>query len=204
MAKTMVIAFGFLFSILCHGQKKDTIAYEYQKLDVDLKKDFNNANFILDYYFTDGSSLGDRYFYEIIVTDSIITLTFDSPDFGDYNLVKYVKQIHLQPEEVDTLKQVTLKAKLKQTHDGIAHWDGTMYTREVLIVKLDDMYIAGGQTYGSLGTYSEEESDETIQHEIEKDKEDSSSIGGDYKSIIALLKTYFTNLEAIHKSAYKY
>ena len=203
MQKTLLIAFGIVFSLICSGQEIETKKYQFEKLNVDLKKDYNNAEFILDYYFTDGISLGDRYFYEIIVTDSIMTLTFDSPDFGDYDYMKYVKRIHLEPEEVDTLKLVVKKAKLKQTHQGIAHWDGSMYTRELLIVKLDNIYIAGGQTYGPIGTYADDEPDDKVKKEIEKDKRDSSSISGDYDSIVNLLKKYFTNVGELYKAAYK-
>ena len=204
MQKTLSIIFGILFSINCSSQKNVAKKYQFEKLNVDLKKDYNNAKFILDYYFTDGISLGDRYFYEIIVTDSIVTLTFDSPDFGSYDYVKYVKRIHLEPKEIDTLKMVVKKANLKQTHQGIAHWDGSMYSRELLILKLDNIYIAGGQTYGPIGTYSEDEPEDEVKKEIEKDKRDSSSISGDYDSIINLLKKYFTNVEELYKSAYRY
>ena len=118
--------------------------------------------------------------------------------------MKYVKRIHLEPEEIDTLKMVVKKANLKQTHQGIAHWDGSMYTRELLILKLDNLYIAGGQTYGSTGTYADDEPENKVNKEVDKDKRDSSSISGDYDSIINLLKKYFPNIKELYKTAYKY
>lgn len=204
MKKTLIIFFGIMFSIICVGQETEKNVYQFDELNVDLKKDYNNAEFVIDYYFTDGISLGDRYFYEIIVTDSIVTLTFDTPDFGQFHHSKYNKQIHLDSSEVDTLKTVIKKANLKQIRKGIAHWDGSMYTREVLILKLDNLFIAGGQTYGPEGTYADDEPDDKVKKEIEKDKRDSSSISGDYDSIINLLKKYFTNVDELYKAAYKY
>jgi hypothetical protein len=204
MLKSLIVLFCILITIITKGQEVETHKYEFEKLNIDLRKDFNNAEFIADYFFTEGISLGDRYSYEIIVTDSIITLMFNAPEFGCYNYLKYVKRIQLEPEEVDTLKMVIKKANLKQIHQGIAHWDGSMYTRELLILKLDSLYIAGGQTYGPIGTYSEDESEKKVRKKVEKDKRDSSSISGDYDSIINLLRKYFKNIDELYKDAYKY
>lgn len=194
----------FLIITSVKGQDINIHNYTYEQLNIDLKKDYNDAEFIADYYFTEGISLGARYYYEILVIDSVISLIFDAPGFDCYNYVKYVKRFQLEPEDLDSLKKIINKAGLKQTHEGIAHWEGSMYTREILVIKSDTLFIAGGQTYMPEAKYPEYINEDEARKAIEKDKRDSSSISGDYDSIVNFLNKYFTNLSDLLLEAKKY
>lgn len=195
--------FLVLFSFISFSQENNTYEYKYEDLNIDLKKDYNDAKFIVNYFFTDGISYGDRHSYEIIITDSIMTLSYKSPNFGSYDYVNYTKQIQLRKDELDTIKAVIKIANLKQEKTGIAKNDGSMYTREVLIIKYDNLQIIGGQTYGPIGSYRDDTPEEIVKKEIEKDRTNSSSISGDYDSIINLLKSYFKNIEELYKASLK-
>ena len=202
MRKTITLILLF-FSILVNSQNNETYVYEHEDINIDLKKDYNKAKFIVNYFFTDGISYGDRHSYEIIVTDSILTLNYKSPNFGSYNYVNYTKQIQLNEEEIDSIKSTIKKANLKQIRKGIAKNDGSMFTREILIINQENIQIIGGQTYGPIGSYRDDISDEIALKEIEKDRLNSSTIGGDYDSVINLLKSYFKNLETIFRDSLK-
>ena len=186
--------------MICFAQEFEERKYE-DLPKINWKEDYNDAKFVANYFFTAGGSLGDRYNYEIIVTDSIITLIFNSPDFSSFNYLKYVKRFELEQEELDTLKEVIKNATLKQTHTGIAHWEGSMYTREVLIIKADNIFIAGGQTYMPTYAYADDEPEDKVKKEVEEDRKTSSSISGNYDGIINLLKKHFTNIDELYKQA---
>lgn len=189
-------------SIKSNGQDIGT-TYQYYDLDVDLQRDYNGANFIVDFCYTEGFSLGDRYFYEIVITDTVMTLIFEAPESGSFHYLKYVKRILLDSEVLDTLKMILGKANLKQKHQGIADWQGSMYTRQILVVNYESIHIAGGQTFMPSGAYSEDEPEAVAEEKILKDKVESSSISGDYDSIINYLKKYFTNIGDLYNQTKK-
>lgn len=152
---------------------------------------YEYANFKLDYFHTEGYSTGDRYWYEIIIIDSLLILNFNSPQNDDWNYISYQKQIILY-EELENIKQVVDDAKIHQKTEGIPHWSdwsGSGYGENRLYIESEKFNIAGGMIYNCMG-YGAEDSRSTIQ----KEKDESTTIGGNYELLFKELEKLFENL----------
>jgi hypothetical protein len=65
----------FLFLIAFPQSKDDSVEIDiskikYEEVTEDNYEGFKNPKLIVDYYFSDGISYGDRYSYEIVLIDS--------------------------------------------------------------------------------------------------------------------------------------
>jgi hypothetical protein len=152
---------------------------------------YEYANFKLNYFQTEGYSTRDRYWYEIIIVDSLLILNFNSPQNDDWNYISYQKQIILY-EELENIKQVVDDAKTHQKTEGIPHWSdwsGSGYGENRLYIESEKFNIAGGMIYNCMG-YGAEDSRSTIQ----KEKEESTTIGGDYELLFTELEKLFESL----------
>jgi hypothetical protein len=179
--------------------KTDTSNIVYEPIQKGYLKEYNKASFIADYFFSDGWSNSDRYSYEIILTDSLLTLNFNSPGSDSYKHVVYHKKKILTHGELNDLKKIIRSAQLKQTKKGIPRATFSAYTKEVLIVRYRNISIAGGLAYGNIASYPGSESEIQVKKEIADDRRQSSSIGGNYDLLISALKKYFTALAKLKK-----
>jgi hypothetical protein len=181
--------------------EKDTSDIIYEPIPKDYLKEYKKASFIADYFFTDGWSRSDRYSYEIIVTDSLLTLNFNSPKSDSYKHVVFNKKKILNKNELNNLKQIIKTAQLKQSKKVIPIAKFSAYTNEVLIIQYKDISIAGGLTYGNIASYPDSESETQVNKEIADDRNQSSSISGNYDLLISALKKYFGDLDKLKKQS---
>ena len=197
----LITLFLLTFSNDYAQSQTDTSDIIYKAIPKDYLKEYNKASFIADYFFTDGWSTNDRYHYEIIVTDSLLTLNFYSPKSDSYKHVVYNKKKLLNDSELNKLKQIVRTAQLKQSKKGIPNARFSAYTQEVLIVQYNHISIAGGLAYGNIVSYPNSESEKQVNKEIADDRNQSSSISGNYDLLISALKKYFVDLDKFKKQS---
>jgi hypothetical protein len=187
----------FIFYQTTFGQTTDSIeidikSIKYEPLTEDNYKSFPNAKLIVDYYYTNGISNGDRYSYEIILVDSLLMFGFSSPETEDYNYIFYNKKQLLTAKQVNSIKSVLVSAGLKQTKKGIPQPDASAHEKEVLIVKYKNVDIAGGLFNHVI--FEDGMTEAKVNKEIAQERKLTSSIGGNYDMFIKALKKYFLDL----------
>jgi hypothetical protein len=177
-------------------QKFDSLYYPEQK--VKLEEDegvfgrFEDAKFKLDYYHNEGYSTGNRYWYEIIIIDSMVVLYFDSPQNDDWNNVHYHKSFILDENEAKMIKNKVKMADLDQKTEGFPEWrdwSGSGYGENRLIIESEDVNVAGGMIYNNIFN-----DDEDFESSISEDMKASSSISGNYESLFKELEKLFDSL----------
>jgi len=197
MKRLTFIVILSIFSKIVLGQTSDSVdidikSIRYKPLTENNYKAFPNAKLIVDYYYTNGISLGDRYTYEIVLIDSLFMVAFDAPETDRYNYVSYQKKKLLTAEQVNSIRAVLNSAGLKQTKKGIPEPDASAHEKEVLIVKYKNLNIAGGRFNHVI--FSEGTSDAQNNKEIALERKLTSSVGGNFELVIKTLKKYFSDL----------
>src|SRR6478736_3297839 len=87
------------------GQNEIDIDVVYEPVNEDYFKGYKNAKMILDYYFTDGWSLHDRYTYEIIIVDDVLMVAFDSPKSDSFEKVSFQTKRKLSKDQMNEIKK---------------------------------------------------------------------------------------------------
>ena len=173
----------------------------YEPITEDYFADYKNAKLIVNYYCSDGTSITNRYSYEVVVIDSTLMLGFDSPETEALGYISYEKKQMLTHAQFQTLKDILVKAELVQKKIGIPRPDVSAHTKEVLIVRYGDINIAGGMFHYNM--LQEDQPKSRIEADVARQRRLTSSIGGDYDSIIHLLEAYFTDLLGLMNQALK-
>lgn len=192
-----------LITVASNSQIDTSDSYEYEirydTTSYDVFEQAPNAKFKVDYYHTDGYSLSDRYWYEIIIIDSILILNFKSPMNDDWNYINYQKRLELDEEILQNVRKVIFDANLKQKRKGFPLPEGSGYGSEKIYIELDGLNLAGGNVYMCIG---EESSigDEEYEIRIEKEKQETSTISGDLRKVIRVLEELFTDLDYLLQS----
>ncbi len=150
-----------------------------------------NASLRIDYYHTDGYSHGDRYWFEVIIIDSLMILNFQSPENSDWDYIKYQKQLVLEDSTIKQLLQTIKSSGIKQKKKGIPIPPASGYTADNLFIETSELTLAGGTVYINL---SGEESDEEYEQRIKMEKDLSSTIGGDYEVVFKQIEHLFSEL----------
>jgi hypothetical protein len=195
------------FCKLTFGQTADSVdidikSIRYEPVTKNNYKDFPKAKLIVDYYYTNGISYGDRFSYEIILIDSLLMFGFSSPETDSYNYISYQKKQLLTPEQVNKVKSILVVAGLKQTKRGIPQPDASAHEKDVLIVKYKNINIAGGRFNHVI--FPDSASAAQNNKEIALERKLTLSVGGKYELVIKALKKHFLDLpkllEQVHKS----
>jgi len=181
------------------GVKPPLEDVEYEPVEGELFPGFEKAALIVDYYFTSGISLGDRYNYEIIVTDRTLQLAFNSPGTESYKKVTFNKKRALTAREARELSRVMGDSRLVQVRDGVPRPRYSGHTREVLIVRSKDLKIAGGMCNSNI--FENSRSPREIDAMIKTDRAECSTIGGDYDAVIKILRSLFPELKGLLSQA---
>ncbi|WNM20093.1 hypothetical protein [Flavobacterium capsici] len=182
--------------------QKNSVELSFESVEIDTTsinafEGVKNAKFKLDYYHTDGYSTGNRYWYEVVIIDSLMILNFKSPDNDDWNYINYQKQVVLGDDALEAIKSKISETKLKQKTKGIPIPPGTGYGADRLYIEGDEIEIAGGTVYMCVG---EEMPLENIDKRISLEKKLSSTISGDFQTFFNLLEKLFTDLPMLMKS----
>lgn len=204
MKKEILILLVAIIPCLTMAQT-DSLELSFDSVEIDTTtmnvfEQAPNAKLKLDYYHTDGYSSGNRYWYEIIIIDSLMILNFQSPDNDDWNYINYQKQVVLEDETLTRIKIGISESKLKQKKKGIPKPPGTGYGADRLYIENGNLNIAGGTVYMCVGA---DMSEEQYQKRISMEKKISSTISGDYQKIFNLLEGLFTDLPTLMKSKNK-
>ena len=95
---------------------KDSITYEAANNTYFEK--YANTNLFIKYYFSDNKSWGDKYTYEIILTDSLLTLKFYSTMSDSYFYTNYEKRQILNKFVLDSIKDAIITSNITQKIRG--------------------------------------------------------------------------------------
>lgn len=172
-----------------HAQFND---FEIDTTTINAFEGTENIKTKIDYYFTNGYSHGDRYWYEIIILDSLVILNFNSPDNDDWDFINYQKQYILDDSIINNISLLLKTSGLKQKKKGIPRATFSAYASENLFIETDEIHIAGGTVFSTYG--GEEISDEELEQEILREKKESSTLQGDYEIFIRELEKLFPEL----------
>ena len=184
MSNLRIILFSSLFfltfftvSVFAQEQATDTSTVIYENPSDSLFPGYESASHIIDYYKTEGASEEGRYRYEIIVIDSLLSLTFQSPEFEGFHYVDYQKERLLSNDERRDLASAFRSAKLTQAKPGIPKSTAADDGQEVLIVRSKEVSIAGGLAWNGNN-----------DQELRKN---TASIGGEYDAFFLFLRAHF-------------
>lgn len=199
-----ILIFLILAPIQIFAQdEEDVFELEPVRIDssiVDVFSDVKNAKLKIDYYHTDGYSTNDRYWYEVIIIDSLMILNFNSPQNDDWNYINYQKKIILNENQILKIKNKITDSKLKKKIKGIPLPEGSGYGADRLFLEMDNLKIAGGTVYMWIG---EEMTVKEFEEKVKKEKAHSSTISGDYQAVFDLLEELFTDLPFLLESMWK-
>lgn len=184
-----------LTTLTAHGQADSIwLSFDNVELDTTRRNVFNgaeNASVKIDYYHTDGYSHKDRYWYEVVIIDSLMILNFQSPNNDDWDFIKYQKQIVLEDSIVDRLVLTMKSAGIKQKKKGIPLPPASGYTGDRLFVEITNLKLAGGTVYINL---SGDETEEQYQTRIKMEMDLSSTIDGNYELVFKEIESLFSEL----------
>ncbi|MBI1184059.1 hypothetical protein GC194_07300 [bacterium] len=200
---------AFIVMLLCqsytvYGQTEqikpsfDSVAYD--TINRRVFKGLESASVKIDYYRTIGYSYGDRYWYEIIIIDSLMLLNFQSPDNVDWDYIKYQKQVVLEDSVVKRVLLALKKAQIAQKKPGIPLPPAAGYTGDRLYIESEQLNLAGGTVYINLNG---EETDAEYLQRVKMEMALSSSISGNYIKVFNMLESLFADLPFLLESKNK-
>lgn len=194
MMSYKLLAFFFLYLLgnSAYAQTEYEVEYTYDTTKVNVFEGVEKASFKLDYYHSEGYSSGARYWYEIIIVDSLLILNFKSPDIDDWNYVSYQKQVELSDSALSSIKSLIKSLKIGQKRKGIPRPLGSGYGSEILHIEWEELSISGGATYMCVGG---DDGKEDYHSRIKEEKKQSSSISGDYEALFLKLTGLFDSLQ---------
>lgn len=155
---------------------------------------YDTDNLVIDYFYSFGFSTIDRYSYELVLVNSLLTVNFNSQGTENFNHISYQKEIYLSATDVNKLQNAIVSCGLKQIRSGIPEPDATGNEQDVLILKSDNTQLSGG-----LFSYTITDLSDTSEYNNERAKERShtTSIGGDYDRFFKLFDSYFPGLNSL-------
>ncbi len=174
---------------------------KYKPVTEDYFADYKGAKFILNYYCSDGWSASNRYSFQVVVIDSLLMVGFDSPETDGLRYTSFEKRTILSKRMLDSLKNILGDAGLKQKREGIPEPNGTSNTKEVLLVRYGNLNIAGGMFYYNM--LQEDASTDKINTIVQRERNLTSSIGGDYDMVIQTLVSLFPDLNSLRTQVVK-
>jgi len=166
----------------------------------DVFKEFNDAKFKLAYYHTDGYSIGYRYWYEVIIVDSLIILNFQSPENDDWNYTNYQKQRIIGSDSLSSILKYIKDAKINQKVKGMPIPKGSGYGGDRIYIEGNEFNIAGGTVYMNVGN---DLPDDLWAKKIKIEKETSSTVSGDFQKVFNYLEQLFIELPMLLESKNK-
>lgn len=181
----------YLLGNSAYAQTESEVEYTYDTAKVNVFEGVEKASFKLDYYHSEGYSSGSRYWYDIIIVDSLMILNFKSPDIDDWNYVSYQKQVELSDSALSSIKSLVKSLKIGQKRKGIPRPLGSGYGSEILHIEWGELSISGGATYMCIGG---DDGIEDYHSRIKEEKKQSSSISGDYETLFLQLTGLFDSL----------
>jgi len=170
--------------------------YTYDTTAVDVFEGADDISFKLNYYHTEGISTGDRYWYEVIVLDSLVILNFKSPESDDRNFLSYQKRIIINDSALAAIKHNMKALGIKQKRRGIPEPLGSGYGADRLFVESKDVNIAVGTTFMCIAN---DANVAAYKSRVTGEKRESSSISGDYDKFFNYLERFFVLLPGLLK-----
>lgn len=202
MKKILVFVSVVLLSPFVAASQTDSVAVSFDSVQVDTAtinvfEQAPNATFKLDYYHTDGYSNKDRYWYEIIIIDSLLILNFQCAENDDWDFINYQKQLVLDVFVLDSIKKGISDAEIRQKKTGIPRPPASGYGADRLYIESSDLNLAGGAVYLCIGD------GEDYEARIKKEKQLSTTISGDFEKVFKILESLFTDLPMLLESKNK-
>lgn len=198
----ILIFYPILFNSL-YGQRQDTSkvvvknGFNYEPINDRYFIENANADIFIRYYYSDAKSQRDKFSYEIILADSLLSLEFHSPKSDSYNYISYTKKQILHKDAIDSIRKTLELSRLKQKINGFPIIDGSAHTTENLFVKFDKIKIAGGVVYSNILSFPENTPSSEIKQKIEEERRASASIEGSYDLVIDNMKKRFADLNIL-------
>lgn len=199
----------FLFSIVfIIGTSQDTSGqtieevdeYTYDTTSINAFEGAGNLSFKLDYYHTEGISTSDRFWYEIMVLDSLVILNFKSPESDSWNFISYQKRMIINDSALAALRRSVKMLGIGQKRKGIPEWLGSGYGADRLFIESKDTHVAAGTVFMCIGN---DKDVLTYNRRIRSEKQQSSSISGNYEKFFKELEYYFMSLPILKEDCSK-
>lgn len=173
---------------------------EIDTSQVDVFGQLPAGKFKLDYYHTDGYSSGNRYWYEIIIVDTLLIFNFKSPSNDDWDYINYQKQSIIDSDSLKNILRKIQNSNIQQKVKGIPIPQGSGYGGDRLYIESAEVKLAGGTVYMNVGLDMPEE---LWQKKIQIEKETSSTISGDFQGLFNYLESLFVDLPILLNSKNK-
>ena len=193
MKKLLFTSTTVFVLIVGQAQKIET-NFDSVRIDtshINVFKGAEKSKYKIDFYHSEGYSTHDRYSYEIIILDSLMILNFSSPGNDDWNYIKYQKQIVLDDSTLQTVKYVIQKSKVGQKRKGMPLPPASGYTADRLFIETKELNIAGGTVFIGI---SGDETKQQYNLRIQKEKDISSTLSGQYEMVFKKLRSLFKEL----------
>ena len=199
------ILFLLSFGFSARGQNKEVVPnFDSVRLDtstINVFKGAETARVKIDYYHSSGYSLKDRYWYEVVIIDSLVILNFQSPDNDDWNYINYQKQVVVDDSIINNLLSTIKSAGIKQKKKGVPLPPASGYTANRLYIQTKDLQLAGGTVYIGIG--SSEDSEEVFEKRIKLEQQLSTTIAGNYELVFTEIVKLFPQLDFLLKDMVK-
>lgn len=190
------ILFLIFFGFCARGQNKEVVPnFDSVRLDtttINVFKGAEKARVKIDYYHSSGYSHKDRYWYEVVIIDSLVILNFQSPNNDDWNYINYQKQVVVDEGTINKLLSTIKSAGIKQKKKGIPLPPASGYTADRLYIQTKDLQLAGGTVYIGIGS---EDSDELFGKRIKLEQQLSSTIAGNFELVFTEILKLFPQLD---------
>ncbi len=199
----VILSLIFYFKGICQNDSYEKeLEYAREPVEIDTSEfsvfeQTSDFHFKLDYYHTDGYSTGDRYWYEVIILDTLLIFNFNSPGNDDWDYINYQKQVIIERDSLEKIIAFINDSKINQKTKGIPIPVGTGYGSDKLFIESDDVNIAGGTVYLNVGLDMPED---YWKKKITIEKETSSTISGDFQIVFDYLEKLFEDLPMLMES----
>jgi hypothetical protein len=169
----------------------DATMVEYDTAATDPFAGNTGTSLILDYFHTEGASWSDRFDYEVVIYDSLLTASLNSRGSEDFHHVIYLRKKILTENDLRILRGVLHQAHLKQVRAGVPRPTFSGSGQEVLIVHDGEQHLFGGRAFSVIGT---PESDPT------KEPFFGMTIDGDFDTVAEEMMKLFPRFDTVIKT----
>ncbi len=187
MKRIIFLVTATFVCISIYAQSFDSEDVKIDTSTINVFEGAENNKIKIDYYHTSGYSSGNRYWYEVIILDTLAILNFKSPSNDDWNYINYQKQKIIDDSLKDSLVLLMKLCKIKQKKKGVPRPTGSGYEANRLYIETDFLKVAGGDFFICIGR-----EDEDLNLRLKKEREISTTISGDYILFLNELEKIFS------------
>jgi len=173
----------------------DSTMVEYDTTATDPFAGNTGASLILDYYHTEGASWSDRFDYEVVIEDSLLTASLNSRGSEDFHHMIYLRKKILSKRDLSALRGVLYQAQLRQIRPGVPRPTFSGSGQEVLIVHNGKQHLFGGRAFSVIG-----DPEGSPEHDSAKEPYFGVTIDGDFDTVAEEIMKLFPRFDTVIKT----